>query len=202
MVYQPWKKPCPVRAVISKQRSLAGFQRRPARVVDVQIRERVLQTNELAARVAALLQPVGVDQPQTIVVGVVEDRLDKGVGLVHGVASEVLESVAILPRRALPADTAVLLYNSAMSRNDPCELEHLTLPASGETALAALTDPVRRWFAEHFSNPTAAQRLAWPAIAAGKNLLLCAPTGTGKTLAAFLPVLGELLRAPLAASVR
>ena len=39
-------------------------------------------------------------------------------------------------------------------------------------------------------------------IAASKNLLLCAPTGTGKTLAAFLPILGELLRAPLAASVR
>jgi ATP-dependent helicase Lhr and Lhr-like helicase len=89
-----------------------------------------------------------------------------------------------------------------MSRNDPCEWEHLSLPAAGETALSALTDPVRCWFVENLGTPTTPQRLAWPAIAAGKNLLLCAPTGTGKTLAAFLPILGELLRVPLAASVR
>jgi ATP-dependent Lhr-like helicase len=89
-----------------------------------------------------------------------------------------------------------------MSRNDSCELDHLCLPVSGETALSALTNPVRRWFAASFGTPTTAQRLAWPAIAAGSSLLLCAPTGTGKTLAAFLPILGELLRAPLGASVR
>ncbi|HEV8267600.1 MAG TPA: DEAD/DEAH box helicase, partial [Thermoanaerobaculia bacterium] len=34
--------------------------------------------------------------------------------------------------------------------------------------------------------PTPAQRLAWPRIAAGENVLLVSPTGTGKTLAAFL----------------
>ena len=34
--------------------------------------------------------------------------------------------------------------------------------------------------------PTPAQRLAWPIVAAGENLLLVSPTGTGKTLAAFL----------------
>jgi ATP-dependent Lhr-like helicase len=50
--------------------------------------------------------------------------------------------------------------------------------------------------------PTAAQCLAWPALAAGKNLLLCAPTGSGKTLAAFLPILDRLLAEPAAASVR
>jgi ATP-dependent Lhr-like helicase len=89
-----------------------------------------------------------------------------------------------------------------MSRNDECKLEHLALPVSGETALACLADPVRRWFTDKFGTPTPPQGLAWPAVAAGKNLLLCAPTGTGKTLAAFLPILGELLGAPLAASVR
>lgn len=53
--------------------------------------------------------------------------------------------------------------------------------------------PVSDWFAEAFpGGPTPAQRLAWPGIAAGENLLLVAPTGTGKTLAAFLAILDGL----------
>lgn len=60
-------------------------------------------------------------------------------------------------------------------------------------ALRALPGPVAGWFADRFGEPTAAQRLAWPALAAGANLLLSSPTGSGKTLAAFAPVLGHLL---------
>jgi len=53
--------------------------------------------------------------------------------------------------------------------------------------------PVGDWFAEAFpGGPTPAQRLAWPAIAGGENLLLVSPTGTGKTLAAFLAILDGL----------
>ena len=55
--------------------------------------------------------------------------------------------------------------------------------------------PVHAWFARAFpSGPTPAQALAWPAIAAGENLLLVSPTGTGKTLAAFLAILDRLFR--------
>lgn len=55
--------------------------------------------------------------------------------------------------------------------------------------------PVRQWFAEAFpGGPTPAQALAWPAIAAGENVLLVSPTGTGKTLAAFLAILEGLYR--------
>jgi ATP-dependent Lhr-like helicase len=75
-------------------------------------------------------------------------------------------------------------------------LEFLHIPPTPESALQALAEPVRHWFAGRFAEPTAAQRLAWPAIAAGKHLLLCAPTGYGKTLAAFLPIFGELLAGP------
>ena len=54
-------------------------------------------------------------------------------------------------------------------------------------------EPVRSWFAREFPDgPTPAQRLAWPAIAAGENVLLVSPTGTGKTLAAFLAILDRL----------
>ena len=62
-------------------------------------------------------------------------------------------------------------------------------------ALAALGGPVRDWFTRTFpGGPTPAQGLAWPAIASGENLLLVSPTGTGKTLAAFLAILDRLYR--------
>jgi ATP-dependent Lhr-like helicase len=65
--------------------------------------------------------------------------------------------------------------------------------AAPAAALATLPEPLARWFARRFGEPTAAQCLAWPALAEGHHLLLSAPTGTGKTLAALLPVLGQML---------
>ncbi len=56
--------------------------------------------------------------------------------------------------------------------------------------------PVREWFRSALGEPTAPQRLGWPAIAAGQNTLLLAPTGSGKTLAAFLACLDHLWRQP------
>ncbi len=65
----------------------------------------------------------------------------------------------------------------------------------------ALSDPladfhplVRAWFAERFGAPSEPQRLGWPAIACGQHTLILAPTGTGKTLAAFLWELNALIR--------
>ena len=52
--------------------------------------------------------------------------------------------------------------------------------------------PVTEWFIEKYQAPTPAQAAAWPKIEAGKNVLIVSPTGTGKTLAAFLSVLNEL----------
>ncbi|HMB08606.1 MAG TPA: DEAD/DEAH box helicase [Isosphaeraceae bacterium] len=62
-------------------------------------------------------------------------------------------------------------------------------------ALDAMGGPVRDWFRSAFPDgPTPAQRLAWPGIASGEHLLLASPTGTGKTLAAFLSILDRLYR--------
>ncbi|MEJ7637771.1 MAG: DEAD/DEAH box helicase, partial [Singulisphaera sp.] len=59
----------------------------------------------------------------------------------------------------------------------------------------ALAGPVRDWFGGAFpGGPTEAQRLAWPLIASGTHLLLISPTGTGKTLAAFLAIIDEMHR--------
>ena len=49
------------------------------------------------------------------------------------------------------------------------------------------------WFRAVFERPTAPQRLGWPAIARGESTLILAPTGTGKTLTAFLWCLDRLM---------
>lgn len=53
---------------------------------------------------------------------------------------------------------------------------------------------VRTWFERSFPGATPVQQQAWPAIAAGKNVLVAAPTGSGKTLTAFLWAIDELVR--------
>lgn len=49
-----------------------------------------------------------------------------------------------------------------------------------------------RWFAERYGAPTDVQLRAWPIIAEGGHVLVTAPTGTGKTLAAFLGAIDAL----------
>ena len=51
---------------------------------------------------------------------------------------------------------------------------------------------VRDWFLDQVGTPTHIQRLAWPEIAAGEHVLISAPTGSGKTLTAFLWALDRL----------
>lgn len=51
----------------------------------------------------------------------------------------------------------------------------------------------RLWFERGFKEPTPPQREAIPLVLAGENVLICAPTGSGKTEAALLPVLSRML---------
>ncbi len=53
---------------------------------------------------------------------------------------------------------------------------------------------VAQWFAGELGEPTRTQVEGWPAIQSGAHTLIAAPTGTGKTLAAFLWALDGLLR--------
>ena len=60
-------------------------------------------------------------------------------------------------------------------------------------ALDRFSAPTRAWFEASFASPTPAQEGAWDAIAAGKHALVVAPTGSGKTLSAFLHAIDRLL---------
>jgi len=60
-------------------------------------------------------------------------------------------------------------------------------------ALARFSEPTRTWFAAAFAEPTPAQVGAWDAIAHGKHALVVAPTGSGKTLSAFLWSIDRLI---------
>ncbi|HEY2411403.1 MAG TPA: DEAD/DEAH box helicase [Pirellulaceae bacterium] len=53
---------------------------------------------------------------------------------------------------------------------------------------------IRQWFTDRFGEPTEPQIRGWPPIAAGKHTLIAAPTGSGKTLTAFLVCLDRLFR--------
>jgi len=50
------------------------------------------------------------------------------------------------------------------------------------------------WFRRTFPEPTPAQIAAWPAIRAGRHTLVAAPTGSGKTLTAFLAAIDDLVQ--------
>ncbi len=53
---------------------------------------------------------------------------------------------------------------------------------------------ISHWFTEKVGTPTATQREAWRAIQKGDHVLITAPTGTGKTFAAFLNAIDGLIR--------
>ncbi|HQA14449.1 MAG TPA: DEAD/DEAH box helicase, partial [Ornithinibacter sp.] len=53
------------------------------------------------------------------------------------------------------------------------------------------------WFRGSFSAPTTAQEGAWDAISSGRHALVVAPTGSGKTLSAFLWALDRLASEPV-----
>ncbi|MCW2819260.1 MAG: dependent helicase, Lhr family, partial [Marmoricola sp.] len=59
------------------------------------------------------------------------------------------------------------------------------------------SEPTRAWFEAAFAAPTPAQSGAWEAISAGRHALVVAPTGSGKTLSAFLWSIDRLATSPV-----
>ena len=77
------------------------------------------------------------------------------------------------------------------------EIEYLDNPQTTDGLLDLLCPPVRNWFKDSFPDFTRPQKLAIPAIMDRKHLLLCSPTGSGKTLTAFLTIIDKLVRLSL-----
>ena len=67
--------------------------------------------------------------------------------------------------------------------------------------LTSFHPAVAAWFRRAFEAPTPAQSQAWPAIQQGKHVLIAAPTGSGKTFAAFLAAIDGLVREALAGTL-
>ncbi len=73
---------------------------------------------------------------------------------------------------------------------------------SSQEVLDLFHQPVRSWFEAVFPGPTRPQQMGWPAIAGGDSTLVLAPTGTGKTLAAFLWSIDRVMFTPAPAKER
>jgi ATP-dependent Lhr-like helicase len=74
----------------------------------------------------------------------------------------------------------------------------MNLPESTDTVLNGFHPAVSAWFRSTFPSVTAAQAQAWPLIRQRRSTLIAAPTGSGKTLTAFLAVLDDLVHQGLA----
>ena len=61
---------------------------------------------------------------------------------------------------------------------------------------------IQEWFASKFGTPSEPQIMGWPHILAEKDTLISAPTGSGKTFAAFLACIDRLVRKAIAGGLR
>lgn len=82
----------------------------------------------------------------------------------------------------------------------PSSISYATLMHTDDEILNLFKPSVRKWWVDTFGPLrqvnkgyfTPPQRLAIPLIHEGKNVLICSPTGSGKTLSAFTAIINEL----------
>lgn len=73
-------------------------------------------------------------------------------------------------------------------------IEFLKRPWSEEESLSCLDEDIRRWFKGKFRTLTPPQRYSFKLISENKNVVITAPTGSGKTFSAFMVILSELFK--------
>ncbi len=72
-------------------------------------------------------------------------------------------------------------------------IEHYNKPFSREESLRALNFYVRDWFEKRYKDPTPPQLYSFRLVREKRNLLITAPTGSGKTFSAFMTILSDLM---------
>ena len=85
------------------------------------------------------------------------------------------------------------LPKSAQPESQLPSLEPRLATTPADDPFACFHPVTAEWFRAVFDAPTAPQRMGWPVIARGESALILAPTGTGKTLTAFLWCLDRLM---------
>ena len=68
-----------------------------------------------------------------------------------------------------------------------------TIMIKPDSSLSLFHPLIAQWFWETYGYPTNIQKKSWPHIIAGKHVLISAPTGSGKTLTAFLWAINQLI---------
>ena len=72
-------------------------------------------------------------------------------------------------------------------------IKRLREPYNESYLLSILDEQVGRWFREKYKSFTPPQRYSIAEIHKGNNILISSPTGSGKTLSAFLTIISELI---------
>lgn len=67
-------------------------------------------------------------------------------------------------------------------------------PFKDRKSLSCLQGYVRRWFTNTFKELTPPQKYSFKLISQGKNVIITAPTGSGKTIAGHLTIISELFK--------
>ena len=88
----------------------------------------------------------------------------------------------------------ILINLIVIYRNPHMSIEFLKKPWSEEESLSCLDEDIRRWFTRKFKTLTPPQRYSFKLISEGKNVIITAPTGSGKTFSAFMVILSELFK--------
>ncbi|MDD1766124.1 MAG: DEAD/DEAH box helicase, partial [Methanomassiliicoccales archaeon] len=73
-------------------------------------------------------------------------------------------------------------------------MERVTEAYSKDDVMSMMEPLLAEWFSGRFSELTEPQSFAIPLIHRRENVLVSSPTGSGKTLTAFLSIINELLR--------
>ena len=73
-----------------------------------------------------------------------------------------------------------------------CMITYVGKPFDDAESLGVLNEYAREWFTNNFDELTPPQKFAFKLISENRNILIAAPTGSGKTMSGFLSIISRL----------